>query len=1606
MSNNPRYKPLDGDARPSNRISAFFQQLTSRIFESLYITLKAKTNTLIFTSTLIFIQWIQLIGIFFTDSTYPNWKFNSIASSIKDVVDFLHILPAVKKLGYIWYLAINIVFLFIVILATALFMYAPSTSNDSMKKLILLVKLNKYVIYVMITILIIPFFQMFLSSVSCQNIGGAYYMRDYPDQQCFSGVNILNIVFSMIGILVYFIYLCINSLLFYETRMNTRVGLAGAPSLCQFYMMIFSIINSVLTVFIWVNNGTEIQVVFNLIYCLILLYSLFLNNPYFHHGVEKLTKIMLVLFCWTVLIYTVSMSLEGHYIKGSFLAWLINLPCVAIIVFYKKASRVELLVIPQNTIHDPSKLLYEMIYLIKLWLRYFDDKEAAMILDGYFEVHRNICRKYDCPLTIIPNDDPDYVEDFKQIHHKLMTEDLQRYIDMLYFDIIKRFETNIKIRINYLFFLMDKLKNKIVAVKELAVLEKLHPNIQEKFIIYRYKRLAEDIENDEDEHLLTVKVQTEVHNDAYDKYIVDIFMKKLEESVICYIDFWSIISHEKIDLDQLKKIGSKINKTKVAVEHYWGKIMNLNMRSKSEFMVVYGKYLTSIANDTEEGEELIAKAQTMIEVENAKKKDLNYFEVTDDISKILIPLVIVSGQPKQIGIIVNANLPLCGMFGYSKKDLIGKNINILVPEIIAKRHDSYIENVIEKKRVNFFNMGRVVYAKHQSEYLIPVSIRGKLFMGSKILFVATMRILYTKDTIGIIIVDDNGEILDISAGTYLLLGISIKSLNTSRDLNTYFPDMFKDIAKYANKMEVEIPNSLLSPEVLKSKNGRKFFMKVDQVKYIGLTKHLYIIKIFNEISNIDDKRVAYAEQKRSIKFQMNYSVKQNALMVKRGGTKTMNENLYKSGTYNDAYHDEDHANSQHSDKLNYGEGIKTMRLDEGKIVESKENLTEDDEDLVTNAQEKIEHIQNSENDDLLDELNYKKDPLLTSYNKSKHVKAYIKNMAMPSFVRIYVLLSHILILMMLGTVLADFFLKRSRVMFLNTYIDILDNTLEQETEVQNILGQLSMLAAANNSTVLEIDTDGPKDLIDFSVNKLENLNNQMVDLRQKMTKNEVYKLLFEETATVYIGADKSQTTEISLRESRKQILTKAFYLKQNAIGDINFGNPLLYFIFNAALNNVRVLAKKCRDSLINYVISKMSNRIIYIAIDISLLIVSVLSLIVIYQFYSQMNEYTKSILSIFTRLSDRKIGLCLLKCEDFLNYIQSDKEDNNMLTDADIKRLQKLGNQESTSANGKSRKKFDKSFRMNKAVFVIFTFIFLLTEAAYFLSVFVFHRGLENTFDLIREFNTTKSVQSEYNFYQNAIAFAAIQGSRSVTILNMSFDTYNNITAKTLYDLDSSLYEWKHHLTDRHSDSYNDLINSIVIENTCDLIKQGIKEESNSYGSPDLASCDLFLKNPSLFSYVANGLSVGLSFYQENIRYIANAVDNFSIGSADNDQTIYKLSCKIEAAKKNLCVFDTENFKLAQHFQTNYLQYFFSIWSESLREEIKVFNSKKLLKTQLLFMIGFLAGGLLLYVFFLFKFVFAVRLDVKKLENMLLMVPSDHSAHPSYLKGVLSGKDN
>lgn len=92
------------------------------------------------------------------------------------------------------------------------------------------------------------------------------------------------------------------------------------------------------------------------------------------------------------------------------------------------------------------------------------------------------------------------------------------------------------------------------------------------------------------------------------------------------------------------------------------------------------------------------------------------------------------------GLIVSANSSVKRMFGYEPGELIGRNVNVLMPAEIASEHDRYIQDYLDSEVPKVIGIGRDVTGRHRDGTFFPVELAvSKVCQDDSILFTGIIR---------------------------------------------------------------------------------------------------------------------------------------------------------------------------------------------------------------------------------------------------------------------------------------------------------------------------------------------------------------------------------------------------------------------------------------------------------------------------------------------------------------------------------------------------------------------------------------------------------------------------------------------------------------------------------------------------------------------------------------------------------------------------------------------------------------------------------------------------------------------------------------------------
>lgn len=303
------------------------------------------------------------------------------------------------------------------------------------------------------------------------------------------------------------------------------------------------------------------------------------------------------------------------------------------------------------------------------------------------------------------------------------------------------------------------------------------PKVDEIWVIARYRHFAE----------LSLSYVSEalVNYLDYQKHLQQAQLHDKEASMQI-VNFWAALMDSHPDLSKLHAVGSEINEHVRKAYTHFEALMALHNGSPQDLRS-YGSFLSDIMYDKERGQMLINRAEE-VEYMRSKSHGLlttnNKVDIFDDRNAI----VTISGQKSRLGEILDFNPGACRVFGYTRNEIVSKNINSIIPNPFSEFHDQFLTNYIDSGIGVVINQTRLLFAKHKTGNIFPVYllVRQVSGDGNSASFIGVMKQIITDDEY--MFIDHNGVVMYWTSGCVRLfssLGNPTDSVPVEDVIETY-----------------------------------------------------------------------------------------------------------------------------------------------------------------------------------------------------------------------------------------------------------------------------------------------------------------------------------------------------------------------------------------------------------------------------------------------------------------------------------------------------------------------------------------------------------------------------------------------------------------------------------------------------------------------------------------------------------------------------------------------------------------------------------------------------------------------------------------------------
>ena len=478
-----------------------------------------------------------------------------------------------------------------------------------------------------------------------------------------------------------------------------------------------------------------ISILILLLFNLFVLINEFYVPSYNNYALNIIYNIRNISVFWTYFILLIAKILEDVDINGLIYLLLFGYPIIiyCFLVFFNYKSLND----PRSDNADNiNKYLLKTRFQMNLIDSFLDNNKNVInnnnvdykinetLLKGSIQKHIESCLREDCPLTkFIKNPGNNYIQ--KQC--------LLNYMNY-YFELgIKKYPQNTYLIIYYIQFNYSKRYNLNSVRTNLSKLKTMRKNINEEYIIFcieqNVKKMKNKIidNNDNNEQELEKDLMEQKFQRL--KYLI-------ENSTKLYGEFWGIFATNiTTNLNTLKlyTLGEKLNIYLNEINSIWEN----DIKSKRIDVVhqgiaqLYCHFLKEILWNKKKSDEVSKKLNEEHHHHETKKIDEDNFH-GNNLEAVLENqdfIFICNSNEKGKCTIFQCSNSIINLLGYEKSEIIGKNLEILMPSILIEQHISTLEEYIKNlnaipKEPQDFNKGNdnkqiFLLPKNKMGYILP-----------------------------------------------------------------------------------------------------------------------------------------------------------------------------------------------------------------------------------------------------------------------------------------------------------------------------------------------------------------------------------------------------------------------------------------------------------------------------------------------------------------------------------------------------------------------------------------------------------------------------------------------------------------------------------------------------------------------------------------------------------------------------------------------------------------------------------------------------------------------------------------------------------------------
>jgi len=269
----------------------------------------------------------------------------------------------------------------------------------------------------------------------------------------------------------------------------------------------------------------------------------------------------------------------------------------------------------------------------------------------------------------------------------------------------------------------------------------------------------------------------------------------IENNLSKYLKFWETYKGAEPNIGNLFNLSVEINNEAEEVAQIWNNIITKYSKLSYQDHLLYGLYQSLVRSAPYSAEKVLQKYLSLSALFSIQR-NRNVFLTPENVFEPQNILIYIIMKKEQIGNVLFTTPNVENVFQYSSYDLIGKNVNTLMPGFYKERHNRILVAHIDKSRTSIMNRNRAVFGQKRDGYILPITLYVSIFpyFQNQLIYIGILRPVQTFDEF--ILVLPNGTLDGFSENVAKTLGLEPERVR-EYDLK----DICEELEKYHRAFE-------------------------------------------------------------------------------------------------------------------------------------------------------------------------------------------------------------------------------------------------------------------------------------------------------------------------------------------------------------------------------------------------------------------------------------------------------------------------------------------------------------------------------------------------------------------------------------------------------------------------------------------------------------------------------------------------------------------------------------------------------------------------------------------------------------------------------------